>query len=357
MTRVTRLLCTTSLCALAGGPAVAAEPVRLELGGFFRAFAVAGDQDDGPGEPGAGIRTHGIARESEVFFLGTTTLPNGISVGVDIQLEGETSPDQIDESYVWFEGLFGKLQIGSKDPASDALLFGPPVPLPGHGVNSPNLFHVAAGTNLVGTSQTFVNQTFDSDKVTYFTPRWQGFQLGLSYTPDNTEELGFGFRPDMNAGQFSEAIEGGGNWIGRAGPVDIGVHVAVGHGEREVGGPGLDDRRQWGAGGQLGWRGLVLGASFRQDDLGVSGSDRLDWNLGAAYTTGPWTVAAAFAHGEVDLPTGGEDELDHLEVGARYLVGPGITLAAGMQYVDFDSPRASARNQAWLGLVGTEVAF
>lgn len=357
MTKRTTLLATVAACALAAAPAVAQERLRLGLGGFFRAFAVAGDQDDGPGEPGAAMRGHGIARESEIFFQGSATLPVGISVGVDIQLEGETNPDQIDESYIWFEGLFGRLEVGSKDPATDTLLFGPPVPLPGHGVNSPNLFHVAAGTNLVGTSATFVNQGFDSDKVTYFTPRWSGFQLGLSYTPDSTEELGGGFRPDNTAGQFSEVVEAGGNWIGSVGMVDLGAHVAVGHGDREVGGPGLDDRRQWGAGAQLGWQGLVLGASFRRDDLGVAGSDRLDWNVGAAYSTGPWTLAAAFAHGEVDRPAGGEDELDHLELGVRYLIGPGITLAAGAQYVDFDSPLASGRNQAWLGLLGTEISF
>jgi hypothetical protein len=351
-----RLLTTTSVLAMAAAPAVAQEQLRLELGGFYRFFAVAADQDDGVGEPGAGLRGHGLARESEVFFLAATTLPNGLSVGVDIQLEGQTDPDQIDESYIFFEGLFGRVELGSKDPATDWMLFGPPVPLPGHGVNSPNLFHAAAGTNLVGTSLTFVNQSFDSDKVTYFTPRWQGFQLGLSYTPDNTEELGGGLRPDTTAGQFSEVIEAGGSWIGRAGPLDIGGYAAVGHGEREVGGPGLDDRRQWGAGAQVGWRGLVLGASFRKDDLGVSGADRLDWNLGVAYSFGPWTVAGAFAHGEVDVAAG-EDELDHLEVGVRYLIGPGATLAAGIQYVDFDSPLATGRNEALLGLVGTEILF
>lgn len=351
-----RLLCTTALCVLVAVPAAAQERVRLELSGFYRFFAVAADQDEGAGEPGAGIRGHGLARESEVIFRGTATLPVGLSVGVKVELEGETNPDQIDESYIFFEGLFGRIELGSEDPASDSLLFGPPVPLPGHGVNSPNLFHAAAGTNLVGTSLTFVNQTFDSDKITYFTPRWQGFQLGLSYTPDNTEELGSGLRPDATAGQFSEAIEGGGNWIGRVGPLDVGAHLALGHGEREVGGPGLDDRRQWGAGAQVGWRGLVLGASFRKDDLGVSGADRLDWNLGASYTSGRWTVATAFAHGEVDV-AGGDDELDHLEVGARYLIGPGVSLAGGVQYVDFDSSRASGRNEALLGLIGTEILF
>lgn len=356
MVHLRRALSTASACALLAAPAAAADGLRLELGGFYRIFAVAGAQDDGPGEAGAGFRGHGLGRSSEVFFLADYTMANGISVGLDIQLEGETNPDQIDESFVYFEGPFGRVELGSKDPASDSLLFGPPVPLPGHGVNSPQQFHAAGGTNLVGTSLTFVNQSFDSDKMTYFTPRWAGFQFGLSYTPDNTEELGGALRPDTTAGQFSQVLEGGGNWIGRVGAVDVGLHAALGHGDREVGGAGLDDRRQWGVGGQLGWRGLVLGASFRHDDLGVTGMDRRDWNLGAAYRWRAWTFAAAYAHGEVDLP-GGNDELDHAEVGVRYLLGPGVRLAGGVQYVDFDSALASGRNRALLGLIGTEVSF
>lgn len=356
MVHLRNMLSTVSACALLAAPACAADRLKLELGGFYRAFAVAGRQDDGPGEAGAGFRNHGLARSSEIFFLADTTLPSGIAVGVNVQLEGETNPDQIDESFIFFEGAFGRIVLGSKDPATDAMLFGPPVPLPGHGVNSPQEFHVNPGTNLVGTSQTFVNQSFDSDKITWFTPRWQGFQLGASYTPDNTEELGFALRPDTTAGQVSQVVEVGGNWIGRVGPVDVGAHLAYGHGSREVGGPGLEDREQWGLGAQVGWRGLVLGASYRHDDLGIGALDRRDWNAGASYRWRAWTAAVAYAHGEVRM-AGKDDELHHYEVGVRYLLGPGIELAGGVQLVDFDSALASGRNRALLGLIGTEVNF
>ncbi|MEQ9638471.1 MAG: porin [Alphaproteobacteria bacterium] len=350
------LLTTASIAALLAAPAAAADGLNLELAGFYRLFFVAGAQDTDPGEAGAGFRNHGIGRGSEIFFLADTTLPNGISVGVNIQLEGETNPDQIDESYVFFEGMFGKVILGSEDPATDAMLFGAPVPLPGHGVNSPQQFHVAAGTNLVGTSLTFVNMSFDSDKVTWFTPRWQGFQLGGSYTPDNTEELGAALRPDITPLQVSEVVEVGGNWIGRIGAFDVGVHAGYGHGEREVGGPGLGDREQWGFGGQLGWRGLVVGASYRYDDLGAAGLERRDWNAGASYRWRAWTLAAAYAHGEVEM-AGTDDTLDHYEIGLRYLLGPGLELAGGIQRVEFDSALPSGRNQALLGLIGTQISF
>jgi hypothetical protein len=103
-----RALLTGSALALAAPPAAAEQRLSLELAGFYRFFGVAGRQEDGPGEPGDGIRQHGVARDSEVFFRADTTLPDGLSAGVDVQLEGETGPDQINESYVFFEGVFGR---------------------------------------------------------------------------------------------------------------------------------------------------------------------------------------------------------------------------------------------------------
>jgi hypothetical protein len=52
------LLGSTALAlALVPAAAGAADKIQLGLGGYFRAFAVFGDQDDGPGEPGPSSAT------------------------------------------------------------------------------------------------------------------------------------------------------------------------------------------------------------------------------------------------------------------------------------------------------------
>ena len=354
---------TAMALALAPAAALAADKITLGLGGYFRAFAVFGDQDDGPGEPGAGVREHGIARESEIYFEGKTTLDNGIQVGVTVQLEGETSGDQIDESYVWFEGFFGRIEIGSEDDATEQMFYGAPTPIDGHGVNSPTLFHVSTGGHALGTSATFI--TFgDRDKIIYFTPRFAGFQFGASYAPDNSEELGGGFRPDNTPGQQSEIFTAGVNWKGSFSGADIAVYGGYASTELELAtATATEDLEVWGLGGEIGYAGFTLGASYRQidDAAALPGTDRQDWNIGLAYETGPWTFAGAYAHGEQDAGTGisGEDEIDHFEAGVTYALGPGISVVGGVQYVDLEDNLGAPgnENEAWVGLLGTRLSF
>ena len=99
------LLATSAIIAagVIAAPAIAAEkkaagPIALKLGGYFTLMGVHTSQDDGAGQPGNNLHDNMITREAEVSFSGSTTLDNGVSVGVDVQLEAETCGDQVDES-------------------------------------------------------------------------------------------------------------------------------------------------------------------------------------------------------------------------------------------------------------------
>ena len=76
--------------ALASGASQAAEQIALGVGGYFLGYGVAGDED---GTAAANRRNHMIAREAEIHFKGKTTLDNGLTVGVQVELEGETCGD------------------------------------------------------------------------------------------------------------------------------------------------------------------------------------------------------------------------------------------------------------------------
>ena len=108
---------TTALIAvsLVAGSAGAAEKIKLGLGGYWRAAIQVGDGDnDAPSGSALATdnRSHGFGRESEIYFSGKTTLDNGIKFGVMVQLEGETSGDQMDNSYIWADGSFGRIEYG-----------------------------------------------------------------------------------------------------------------------------------------------------------------------------------------------------------------------------------------------------
>src|SRR5690348_15617399 len=126
------LLATTAVAAvaLASGDAYAqssaAGPIKLGLGGYFQFYGVFGEQSNDPGRPGEFRHNFDFKREAEVWFTGQTKLDNGHIAGVDVQLEAESCTDQIDESYIWFQGNWGRLILGSENSAAYLLAVGAP---------------------------------------------------------------------------------------------------------------------------------------------------------------------------------------------------------------------------------------
>jgi len=342
--------------------------IKLGLGGYFKAFAAAGSQDDGVGEPGAGRRNHKIAREAEIHFLGKTTLDNGITFGVDVQLEAETCSDQVDDSFIYIEGSFGRINIGGKDPAPDLMAYGVGQPIDGIGILTPDFTFITIG-NGVGTLDTTVSISGDAEKITYFTPRMSGFQLGLSYTPEDCQEAiapcggtYAGFQSTNTAGQQSEIIEVGANYLRQFDGVNMALSGGYARGDLEVAAAGAEDQTQWNVGVELGFGPLTFGASYKNDNLGTSApnTDRTDYGVGVTYVMGDWTFGAAFAHGEVEAGAGlGQDETDGYQVGATYGMGPGIALTGGVTYWDVDDnlDAVGIENTGTTFIVGTVLKF
>src|SRR6185437_14626404 len=122
------LLATTALAAaglfageaFAQAPAISSTggPLRLGIGGYFQAYGVLGFQSSDPGQPGAHTRNYDLKREAEVWFTGETKFDNGLIVGAQVELEASTCSDQIDESYLWFAGNWGRVLLGSTNAAA-----------------------------------------------------------------------------------------------------------------------------------------------------------------------------------------------------------------------------------------------
>jgi len=370
-------LSTTALVAgsmlLTANNAQAAEKIKLGLGGYFSAVVVAGSQSDGVGQSAANTRNHGFARESEIVFSGETTLDNGISFGVNVELEGETSADQIDKSMIYAEGTFGRVEYGQEAPASDAMFYGSPAPIEGVGLVTPD-FVSSAMVNGVASPAVISNISGDADKITYFTPRMAGFQFGLSYTPDNCAAVaaacgsdGAGLESQVDTGQQSEAFEGAVNYVRAFNGGEIALYAGMAMANVEgtaaaVTAAGAEDQDQWGVGFTLVYGDITFGADYREDDQGTSAAntDRTDYSVGVSYVVGDWTLGVAYAHGEAEAGTGlGKDETDGYQVGAYYALGPGITLTGGMTYWDVNDNlnAAAVENEAKEFVIGTILEF
>jgi predicted porin len=376
------LMATTAVAAvaLASGDAyaqsTAAGPIRLGLGGYFQFYGVFGEQSNDTGQPGTFRHNFDFKREAEIFFTGQTKLDNGLIIGVDVQLEAESCGDQIDESYIWFQGNWGRINLGSENSAAYLLAVGAPAVDANFDGQDPNyrLYNLVGGGDPrsgfeSGIDAYVVNITGDSEKITYLSPRIAGFRAGLSFTPDNTEDGtvagqkggSFAGMPTNNdVGQSSNVIAAGLNYENKFGPVDLLAGVGYEYGFLESGTPPADifsDRQAWQGGVDLGIAGFHVGGGYYVDDNGIEDDGtQTSWAVGITYTMGPLTLGANYFDSSRDLSATAEENLRRFLVGARYALGPGVDLRGSVhKYIyDVDTGRG---NNAWFGVIGTVLTF
>ena len=133
------LLGSTALVAggLVAAPAMAADPIKIGVGGYYQFFVNTGAIEGSYALDGTSTqyRSLSINQEGEIFFTGSTKLDNGTTVGIVVELEGwnagsssavssatgvpsGVSVGQIDETYMFAFGDWGRVELGSRDMAT-----------------------------------------------------------------------------------------------------------------------------------------------------------------------------------------------------------------------------------------------
>ena len=358
------LLGTTALVA-AGfvvGQAQAADPIKLTLGGFYGAAAGAeiggNNSDGGPSDN----RQHGAFKNNvEVYFNGSTTLDNGLTAGVHIELEGNNSAGKtIDEVFMYFKGGFGEFRFGDTGGAlGKSCVVDPGAITNNFGLISPNNSFSNVGRNTpiglggMGTCEDHGNGT----KAVYFSPVFGGFQGVISFAPNSAKSAG----PTTGTGSTKNdrnILEGSLNFNKSFGAVSVTGNVA---GEYTFSGGGNGPNPWEGqAGLVLGWGRWQVGASGEYDAnynpwLGggsstpVSNSDDA-WfvSAGAAYAIDAWTVGLEGIYGNLET-TQGHDQYKAVSLQGTYKLGPGIRLEGEVAYFWYNQ----AHNGSFSGNNGT----
>jgi outer membrane protein OmpU len=162
----------------------------------------------------------------------------------------------------------------------------------------------------------------------YFTPRVGGFQLGAGYTPDTGDDGG------RDSDAFDDAhynvLEGGANWVGAFGGVDLSLSAVGVYGEAEE---GSTDRVDYAVGGLLGVGGLSFGATWGQKTDFLEG----DWaHLGLKYGFGAANASVGYSYADDDRFN---DEQHVFIVSGDVGLAPGVTLKGDVSY-NSDDPGA-----------------
>ena len=363
---------------LSSGPALAADPIALTLGGNF-AYAFGWvNEDDGVGQPGNNDRSHAFAESSEVHFKGSTTLDNGVAVTVQIELEGSTQGDVIDENFIRFRSdAWGSLEFGGRDGAASKMLtLGPAVDF-NHIVGAAEFTYINFGTNDIKFIAP-VGRGSDSLKISYFTPVISGFQLGVSYEPEPGID-GAGGRNNAvtvdtitgttAAGATSETLELGVNFVNNFGDVSFRGSALYAKSSQEAtaaAGQFLDDNTTWNVGMQFGFGAFAIGGAYDNKETNssvraVREVDNIQWRLAATYSTGAWLLGVGYARRDQDDETvvGGNDEATVWGVTAKRTLGPGVTISAGVRVWDLDDDdnAIAAQNSATNVFVATRLGF
>ena len=340
------LLASVAISGLAFVAAPANAEVELELGGYFKGYGAFVDQDE---DTGVDVNTFDIVRDTELHVGGETTLDNGLTVGahVELDVDGSDTSTNVDESYAYFSGNWGRVNFGNEDGAAYLLQVAAP----------------SADSNLDGVRQTiqplstanFANMTVtgtldydhatatNTDKLTYLSPVFSGFQVGLSMAPDtdNADDIE-GVGAD-NAGNISETYEAAVRYEGQFQQVGVIAGAGYSLGKDDTTVAANDDREAWNVGLDLNIGAFGVGAAYKLDNnaLDNDNAETETMVVGADYTTGPFKVGVSYLNEQTDTTA----DFDRYAGGVTYEYGPGMSFRGSLSHVEAESNTSTADGQ------------
>jgi predicted porin len=297
--------------------------------------------------------------EAEIHIKASNTADNGIGYGLTVELNaGSNDGTAADEVFVHIDSdQWGRLELGDQDDASDRMMMGSwqankGTGGPYGGLGTQSMFSSRASAPLSNANWQ-VATTSDATKATYFSPRFAGFQVGASLTPDSGQSAGAAGQDADNDGDLENVISYGVNYVGKFDEIGVGLSFVGQSGDAESA-TGNDEAEEdvsiWSVGTKLDFAGFTLGAHYT--DGGESGVTTVNanngaeqgsvWGVGLGYQAGPWGVSAWYTDYSADnattSPAGAlETELTRIGFGVGYAVAPGWKMTADVEIFSHDN--------------------
>jgi len=353
------LLCTSAIIGCAMAAPATAQEWDLTWGGFMNqhiAFADVSD-DTVVGDDRDGVVFHST---TEIHFTPSVTLDNGLTFGINVQMEGENNGGGaigIDETYMSISSdTFGRIDIGSENSAGYKMMVAAPG-VTSMFINSPSISTFIPLSNVLPwnfrqaglSAYTEVAGNNDVDRLTYYSPSFNGLTVGVSYARNNLGNAVTSSNNNGGAGTVEDIFDIGVAYSQTFGSTSIDVAGRFGTGDRStipgvpaiVGPPPVaaipaiagGTMETWGIGAQVGFADFTIGGHYAENDNGfVAGfGDQSGWSIGGTYDmAGPWAFEALAFFGEYNntgTPIGGvltDEEYTAYRIGASRDLGPGV---------------------------------
>ncbi|WP_113912473.1 porin [Roseovarius dicentrarchi] len=326
---------------------------------------------------------------TEIIFTPSVTLDNGLTFGVNVQLEGENQGGQtyIDETYMTISSdTLGRIVVGSENSAGYTLMTSAPV-VTSMAINSPSIssFIPFSGTGVGAvnngypggfrqaglSSFTEVAGNNDVQRLSYYTPSFNGLTVGISYAPNATINAVNGGNFNRNS-TLSDVFDIGVNYSQTFGTTSVTLAARYGTANASALAAGVSDPETWGIGAQIGFGAFTIGGSYSENDNGSVGgrgavggiaagtdygNDSTGWNLGMTYDiAGPWAVEFVTYQGETKATGGGTADYEAYRIGASRDLGPGVDWDIYVAQVDADNGQVGAARRTIDGtVIGTGI--
>ncbi len=374
---------TTALCTallLQCGQA-SASGFEFSISGYLDTLVSAGklktspSRDDPSIDPNYGAT--GILEYGEFWITARQKLGDHYVFGG--QMEFDTfplvEPDfNTSEHYIFVDTPYGLFNVGARYSAAYQMQYAAPIlslPINSGWVTAfipPNPDStIAYRTPAVST---YIDYGSKENNFTYYTPRLEGFQFGISYAPAisfSGDGQNFPVEAERNT-QYYNGLSVGVNYVDSLRGFD--VAVATGYRRTEASAAilaaGGGDYQGVSFGASFSRWGVTVGGSYANafdgqvtlsDDVIVDSTEGVSWDIGIAYSDGPWTVGGAYMQTKVEgappgtpgfVGSGNDDRLYTGIAGIDYSLAPGISALGGVMF---------ARWSAESGAVNSGVVF
>jgi len=313
-----------------------------------------------------------VHHETEIHFNGHVKLDNGITMRAHTELEANSDQgggDYIDEVYLIIRGSFGQITIGSEDSAAHLMLIG----FSGNwatGVGQNLTFDSAEWVSSVsgdfgtGRDSRLTAQDGDAEKITYYTPRFSGFQLGASYIPGSSANEDQNGTHNSADDDYHDGISIGMNYVGKMG--SVGVAGGVGYVQQQApenaalaGSTAVvdDDVKQAAVALRLDFGPIrISGAVKRTMSNETGGTDQRGRiiDTGMRYTQGADLFSLTYSHGERQTSN---SEYEAGMASYAKILGPGVKWHANLIWSDSRNAAGTSSNDGFAVTTGVRLSF
>jgi outer membrane protein OmpU len=318
-----KLLATTMIVSAAA--MVATAPVSaasLKLGGYYEQwFGTAGKGTASP------KNNFDVQNDAEIHFSFKEKLGNGMTVGGKFEMEAgngneqtSSTADSFDETSLYVQGSFGKIQIGNNDnvgaSAASLRVVGP-------------IGHIKSDSgDWVGKTGALNNFDIDlgsgdAQGIQYHTPKINGLQLAVSYKPDSSDGT-YGDMDDRETTGVKDTVAALIKYSGSMGGTKVGVGVGISNNDKD--GVSQDG---YAVGLSLAQGPLSLTVGYAKEDFNAT-NEQTFVGAGLIYKLDKVnSISFGFSRGEKATATANTDlEEDLITLGYSRNLGKGVSFAA-----------------------------